>query len=134
MKKRIGHGERGGETGSAVTESAMTMALIVAVFLVVCQFAYAVHVRSTLTMAAIEGARRGAQVGSSSDQAVARAQEFMSGTFAGGKANFHASRDHRDGVNVMRVDGDAPLPVLGPFGIGFTLHATGRAVMEDRTP
>ena len=39
------------ERGSAVAENAMTSVVIVAVFLLVCQFAYAAHVRSSLTMA-----------------------------------------------------------------------------------
>ena len=50
-------GAYSGDEGSAVAEYTMTMALIVSVFLVVCQFAYAAHVRSTLTMAAAESER-----------------------------------------------------------------------------
>lgn len=62
------------EDGSAVAENAMTMLLVVAVFLAVCQFAYAVHVRSTLTMSAVEGARQGARVDSNATAGAQRAR------------------------------------------------------------
>ena len=49
MRRRVAWRD---ERGSAVAENAMTSVVIVAVFLLVCQFAYAAHVRSSLTMAA----------------------------------------------------------------------------------
>lgn len=113
----------------------MTTVLIVSVFLVVCQFAYAAHVRSTLTLAATEGARHGARVGAGEAVALARARDLAAGSLSPRYAD--GIRVHRSavgGVPVVQVDVDAPVPVLGPFGVGLRLHTSGRAIVEERTP
>lgn len=111
----------------------MTSVVIVAVFLLVCQFAYAAHVRSGLTMAAAEAARSGARVSGDATAATARAHDLLSDG-AGRSAHVSAVRTTEAGVPVMRVDVTAEVPVLGPFGVGIDLHTSGRAVVEERTP
>lgn len=121
------------EEGSAVAEFTMTMMLVVGVFLVVCQFAYATHVRSTLTMAAAEGARYGARVEAGPDVAAARARDLVSGSLSPRYAHgISAHRAATDGLNVVQVDVRAPVPVLGPFGVGLQMHTSARAIAEDR--
>lgn len=111
----------------------MTMALLVAVFLAVLQFAYAVHVRSTLTLGASEGARVGARVGAHEADAVARTREFVTNSLSTGMArDISAAREGSGGASVMRVSVTAPIPVLGPFGVGLTMHTSARAVIEER--
>ena len=121
------------ERGSAVAENAMTSVVIVAVFLLVCQFAYAAHVRSSLTMAAAEAARVGARVDGGVDAAQAKARDLLA-EGGGRHARVSAGSTSEAGVAVMRVDITAQVPVLGPFGVGLDLHTSGRAVIEDRGP
>lgn len=109
----------------------MTSVAIVAVFLLVAQFAYAAHVRSTVTMAAAEAARAGARVGAGEGDARDRALELM-GPGAAGHSTIVAGRADDGGVAVMRVDITTQVPVLGPFGVGLDLHTSGRAVVEER--
>lgn len=121
------------ERGSAIAENVMTMAFIVAVFLVVVQFAYAVHVRSTLTLAAAEGAREGARVNAPVGAATQRAHEFVVGSLGERYARSITSGvSNAHGVPVTTVTITAPVPVLGPFGIGINVSTTGRAVQEER--
>lgn len=123
------------EQGSAVAEFTMTMTLVVGVFLVVCQFAYATHVRSTLTMAAAEGARYGARVDAGPDIAASRARDLISGSLSSRYAQaISAHRSAAEGVDVVQVDVSAPVPVLGPFGVGLEMHTSARAVVEERAP
>ena len=134
MNHRAGPQDATAERGSAIAENVMTMSLLVAVFLVVVQFAYAVHVRSTLTLAASEGARAAARVNAPSGVGAATAREFTVNSVGGRYAN-HISeqRSSVDGVSVHVVTMRAPIPVLGPFGVGLTLTTSGRAVVEDRS-
>ena len=128
-------GAYSGDEGSAVAEYTMTMALIVSVFLVVCQFAYATHVRSTLTMAAAESARYGARVDAGPAVAQERARDLVSGSLSPRYArSISAHRSTAEGLDVIQVDVDAPVPVLGPFGVGLRLHTSGRAIVEERAP
>lgn len=121
------------DSGSVVAENAMTMGLVVAVFLVVCQFAYAVHVRSTLTMAAVEGARVGARVEAVPGTASVRTRDVITQSLSSRYAEGVTERSEVvEGVDVIRVDVTAPVPVLGPLGIGLNLHTSGRAVREER--
>lgn len=125
----------GDEQGSAVAEFTMTMMLVVGVFLVVCQFAYATHVRSTLTMAAAESARYGARVDAGPDVAAARARDLVSGSLSSRYARaISAHRSAAEGLDVVQVDVSAPVPVLGPFGIGLEMHTSARAIVEERAP
>lgn len=126
---------RGDDEGSAIAEFTMTMMLVIGVFLVVCQFAYATHVRSTLTMAAAESARYGARVDAGPDVAASRARDLISGSLSPTYANgITAHRASADGLDVVQVDVTAPVPVLGPYGVGLELHTSARAIVEERTP
>lgn len=111
----------------------MTSIVVIAVFLLVAQFAYAAHVRSSMTMAAAEAARTGARVGAGPDDARARALDLV-GSGAARHSTVVALRSSDGGVAVMRVDITTQVPVLGPFGVGLDLHTSGRAVVEERTP
>lgn len=132
-RARFGRRRRRSDEGSAVAEFTMTSALVVVVFLVVCQFAYAVHVRSTLTMAAAEGARVGARVGADGQEARAKAVEIAEQSLSSHYAqDVESHLSSESGAPVMKVDIAAPVPVLGPWGVGLTLHTSARAVMEER--
>lgn len=121
------------ERGSILAENVMTMGLLVAVFLVVVQFAYAAHVRSTLTLAASEGARAAARVGATDADGSARTKDFIAGSLGPSFArHVTVSRQSAGSVPLVEVSVRAPIPVLGPFGVGLETTTASRAVIEER--
>ena len=121
------------DQGSAIAETVMTASFIVAVFLVVMQFAYAVHVRSTLTLAASEGARAGARVNAPSGTASQVTRDFVRNSVGARYAgNVTEGESAVASARVRTVSVTAPIPVLGPFGVGIELSTTARALIEER--
>ncbi len=104
--------------------------LLLAVALVVLQLSLALHVRSTLTAAAAEGARVAALAGSELPAGERRARELLDGNLASGVVTgVHAGRVIQDGVVMTEVRIDARLPLLGLFG-PQSLQIAGHAIQE----
>lgn len=110
----------------------MTSALVVLVFMAVLQLGLALHVRNTLISCAAEGARYGAREGSSPEQGARRARALVERSLSPRFAeSVEASvRTTDDGVDVVVVEVQAPLPVLGPYGPSSGLRESGRAFHE----
>ena len=118
------------DRGSSVVEFALVAPLVLAVAVGVIQIALALHVRSTLTAAAAEGARAGALAGSSAAVAERRTREVLADALGGGAAErVRASRTRVDGVPVVRVSITGRLPLMGLLGPS-TLTVDGHAVQE----
>ncbi len=119
------------DRGSAVVEFALVTPLLLLVALAVLQVTLALHVRSTLTAAAAEGARAGALAGSGLRVAEARTRDVLSSALGGDAAqDVVASRTRRDGVDVVRVRVSARLPLLGTLG-PTALTVDGHAIAEQ---
>ena len=119
------------ESGSAVVDFVLVGALTTVVFAAVLQLALALHVRSTLVDCAAEGARYGALADRTPDDGVARARELIGLSLAPGFADdVSAEVVSIDGMEVVRVEVDAPLPVLGLLGPGGRLTVDGHALRE----
>jgi Flp pilus assembly protein TadG len=113
-----------------VVEFALVTPLLLLVALAVLQVTLALHVRSTLTAAAAEGARAGALAGSGLRVAEARTRDVLSSALGGDAAqDVVASRTRRDGVDVVRVRVTARLPLLGTLG-PTALSVEGHAIAE----
>lgn len=98
--------------------------------LAVLQLILAVHVRTVITSAAIDGARIGALVGSDLSAAEDRTRGVLSANIAGATvSNVQASRTQIDGIPMIAVNVDAELPLLGVFG-PTTMTLTGHAFVE----
>lgn len=111
----------------------MVSALVVFVFLAVMQIGLALHVRNTLTLAASEGARAAARLDASTDMGVARAREVVTASLSARFAqDISATHSTVDGVQVVVVTIEAPIPVIGPIGPGRGLTVTGRAFEESQ--
>lgn len=113
-----------------MAEFALVTPLLLLVALAVLQLALALHVRTTLTAAAAEGARGAALAGSDLLIGETRARDVLSSSLAGG-----AVRDVRGevvqihGVPVIEMEVTADLPLIGVFG-PVPMSVTGRAVVE----
>ena len=119
------------ESGSAVADFAMVSGLLSVLFLAVFQLGLALHIRNTLISCASEGARYGARVDASPQDGVDRARQLIRASLADRYAdNITAITTTVDGVQVVRIRVEAPLPVLGPLGPDRVLSVQARAFSE----
>lgn len=118
------------DAGNAVVEFALVTPILLIVVLAVVQVILALHVRSTLTAAAAEGARAAALAGSSLAVGERRTREVLDDAIGGGAAtSVAASRAHVNQVPVIRVQVTARLPLLGMLG-PEALVVEGHAIVE----
>lgn len=119
------------DRGSAVVEFALVTPLLLIVALAVLQVILALHVRSTLTAAAADGARAGALAGAGLGLAESRTREVLGGALGGGAAErIEASRVSLGGVPAVRVRVTARLPLIGTLG-PTALTVEGHAIQEQ---
>jgi hypothetical protein len=105
--------------------------LTTVVFLGVLQVSLALHVRATLVDCAAEGARYGALADRTPADAAARARELVALSLSPRFAEqVEGSRAVVDGLDVVRVEIVAPLPVLGLLGPGGVVEVDGHALAE----
>lgn len=130
---RRARGELPRERGAAIPEFVMVSVLLSSLFLAVLQVGLSLHIRNTLISCASEGARLGARVGSSPDEGAERTRSLIAASlstrFAG---DVTATFGEADGIEVVVVTVNAPLPVLGPFGPSGALDVSGRAFLESQ--
>ncbi|WP_279432500.1 TadE/TadG family type IV pilus assembly protein [Labedella endophytica] len=119
------------ERGSAVVENLLVTILLTTLALAVVQLALALHVRTTVSDAASEGARFGALAGRGPDDAVSRTRALIDAAIGDGYAtSIEAEYTDYRGHAAMTVTVDGVLPVIGLLGVGEGLHADGRAAVE----
>ena len=119
------------DRGAAVVEFALVSALVVFLFVAVLQLGFALHIRNTLISCASEGARLGARADAAPSDGTARTRELIAGALSPAYArDVTAGLGQVDGVEVVVVRVQAPLPVIGPFGPGGRLDVVGRAFRE----
>jgi len=121
------------ESGSAVADFAMVSGLLCLLFLAVFQLGLALHIRNTLISCASEGARYGARANATPQDGVVRARQLIRASLADRYAdNVTATTTTVDGIQVMQVRIQAPLPVLGPLGPDRVLTVQARAFSESQ--
>lgn len=119
------------DTGSAVVGFVLVSLLTTVVFLGVVQVALALHVRATLVDCAAEGARYGALADRTPADGAARARELVAASLSPRFAErVEGSRTVVGGLDVVRVQIVAPLPVLGLLGPGGVVEVDGHALTE----
>lgn len=119
------------DRGSAVTEFALVTPLLLLIALAVVQLILALHVRSTLTAAAAEGARAAALAGAELQAGEARTRQIVDQALGGDGATIVASRLQIDGAPAIRVRVTATLPLFGMFG-PKALSVDGHSFAERR--
>jgi Flp pilus assembly protein TadG len=113
-----------------VVDFALVSVLLTVVFLGVVQVALVLHVRTTLTDAAGEGARVGALAGGQPGDAAARTRDLAAAALAPAFAeDVSVATTRVPGGEVVVVTVRAPLPVLGLLG-PRSLEVRGRALRE----
>lgn len=128
MKNKGIHWQR--ESGNASVEFALIAPLLMLIGLAVLQLMLALHVRTIITSAAIEGARVGALVGSDLVSAERRTREVLLANIAGTTvSNVVASRTILEGIPMIAVEVNAEMPLLGVYG-PTTMSLTGHAYVE----
>ena len=119
------------ESGSAVADFAMVSGLLSVLFLAVFQLGLALHIRNTLISCASEGARFGARANATPQDGVARTSQLIRASLADRYAdNVTAITTTVDGVLVVRIRVQAPLPVLGTLGPDRMVAVQARAFSE----
>ncbi len=122
------------ERGAAVADFVLVSGLITFIFVGVIQLGFTLHTRNTLVSCAAEGARVAARQGASEADGVARTRALiraaLSDRFTGDVTA--STTTTSAGVRVVVVTVRAPVPVIGPFGVGETMDAVGRAFDEDQ--
>lgn len=121
------------ESGSAVADFAMVSGLLSLLFLAVFQLGLALHIRNTLISCASEGARYGARANATPQEGVARASQLIRASLSDRFADHvTATTTTVDGIQVLQVRIEAPLPVLGPLGPDRVLSVRARAFSEKQ--
>ena len=121
------------ESGSAVAEFAMVAGLLSLLFLAVFQLGLALHIRNTLISSASEGARYGARANALPQDGRDRTRELITAILPARYAeNVGVTTPKVDGIQVVQVRIQAPLPVLGPLGPGRALSVQARAFSENQ--
>src|SRR5665811_2286812 len=119
------------ESGSAVADFAMVSGLLCLLFLAVFQLGLALHIRNTLISCASEGARFGARADATPADGAGRARQLISASLSDRYAgNVTAATTTVDGISVVQLRIEAPLPVLGPLGPDRVLSVRARAFSE----
>jgi len=119
------------ESGSAVADFAMVAGLLSLLFLAVFQLGLALHIRNTLISCASEGARYAARADASPQDGVARASQMIKASLADRYADhITAMTTTVDGIEVVRIRVQAPLPVLGALGPDRVLTVQAQAFSE----
>ena len=119
-----------GSSGSATVEFALVAPLLLAVALAVVQLALTLHVRTTVTSAAAEGARAAALAGADLSAGERRVRSLLAHSIAGDVIDdITVRRDLRGGLVVVSVGVDARLPLIGLLG-PTVMHVDGHALAE----
>jgi hypothetical protein len=126
---------RGLDRGSAIVDFALVGGLLTLFFVAILQFALALHVRNVLVDCASEGARLGALADRDPQAGAARTRELIRSELSDRYADrVSAGPAQVDGLDTVEVRVEAPLPVIGLFGIGRTLTVSGHALAEQPLP
>jgi len=121
-----------GEQGSAVVDFVLVLVVLVPLFLAILQLALVLHVRSTLTAAASDGARYAAVVDREPGDGAAFTRRQITGALADRFArDVVADQTAVDGALAVRVRVRAEVPALGLWGPALSLEVDGHAIEEE---
>ena len=119
-----------GESGSAPLQFVVALPILVLISVSIIQLVLVLHIRSTLTSAATEGARTAALAGSSPDRGIARISSALSGDLSQSTVSSVTIRPRTMfGTHVMETTILAQVPILGILGsVPLVIH--GHALAE----
>ena len=119
-----------GDSGNASVEFALVAPLLMLVALAVLQLMLAIHVRSVVTSAAMEGARVAALVDGDLTRAESRTRSILESNIAGAAVRSISASQVTEGDNKMfAVVVETELPLIGFYG-PTSMKLTGHALAE----
>ena len=122
------------EKGSAIVDFALVGGLLTLLFVAVLQLGLALHVRNVLVDCASQGARLGALADRDPQAGANRTRELIRSELSDRFADqVSAGPAQVDELPTVEVRVEAPLPVIGLFGIGRTMSVSGHALSEQQT-
>lgn len=120
------------DSGNAIAEYVMVLALAVIIFAGILQLGFALHVRNTLIDAAAAGARYASLADRTDDDGVSRARGIIANSVGESYAqDISISRTQVGSLPAVEVTVVAPLPVVAMFGPPEALNVSGHAVAMD---
>ncbi|WP_421736073.1 TadE/TadG family type IV pilus assembly protein [Cellulomonas sp.] len=115
-----------------MVDFALVGGLVTVLFVAVLQLTIVLHVRNTLVDSAAEGARYGALGGHEPADGAERSRDLIAQSLSSAYAQgVSASRTTLDGLDVVEVQVEAPLPLVGLVGAAGTLTVRGHALAEQ---
>jgi hypothetical protein len=121
---------RRGDGGAVLPEFVAVTAVVTLVFAALLQLALALHVRTVLVDCIAEGARYGALADRTPADGAARARELISAALSPRFAQaVDAETGVVDGLAVVRVSAQAPLPAVGLVGTATTVEVVGHGAL-----
>ncbi len=123
---------RARDRGSAIAEFVMVGSLVILLGMSIIQLGLVLYTRNLVISAAAEGARAGARADASPADAVARTRSILTDSLSAAYAQDVTAAKVRqpDGVVVVQVTVEAPVPVIALIGPAGTMTLTGRAFDE----
>ena len=130
VSRRNVHDRLASEGGNASVEFALVAPLLMLVALAVLQLMLAIHVRSVVTSAAIEGARVAALVDGDLARAESRTRSILESNIAGAAVQSITASQVTEGENEMfAMVVETELPLIGFYG-PTSMKLTGHALAE----
>ena len=130
MSRRNVHDRLASEDGNASVEFSLVAPLLMLVALAVLQLKLAIHVRSVVTSAAIEGARVAALADGDLARAESRTRSILESNIAGAAVHSITASQVTEGENEMfAMVVETELPLLGFYG-PTSMKLTGHALAE----
>ena len=130
VSRRNVHDRLASEDGNASVEFALVAPLLMLVALVVLQLMLAIHVRSVVTSAAIEGARVAALADGDLARAESRTRSILESNIAGAAVHSITASQVTEGENEMfAMVVETELPLIGFYG-PTSMKLTGHALAE----
>ncbi len=130
VSRRNVHDRLASEDGNASVEFALVAPLLMLVALAVLQLMLAIHVRSVVTSAAIEGARVAALVDGDLARAESRTRSILENNIAGAAVQSITASQVTEGENEMfAMVVETELPLIGFYG-PTSMKLTGHALAE----
>lgn len=116
--------------GSAVVDFVLVGALVTVIFVSLLQLALVLHVRNTMADAASSAARYGALGDRSANDARDRAIFLVDAALGENYIqDVSVSVQTQEGLEVLKVSINAPMPLIGLFGPARSLEMSGHAVI-----
>ena len=130
VSRRNVHDRLASEEGNASVEFALVAPLFMLVALAVLQLMLAIHVRSVVTSAAIEGARVAALADGDLARAESRTRSILESNIAGAAVQSITASQVTEGENEMfAMVVETELPLIGFYG-PTSMKLTGHALAE----